>query len=202
MASPVLPEDLWKRLEPWIPKPKENRHVQYAGRKATEPRRVLAGILFVLRTGIPWRWLPATSDFPCGQTCRRHLRHWAESRHLASCLRNAACRTPGKAQDRLVSRAGGQRLGADTLRRRENRPKSHGSAQIGEQAPYDHRCQRHSASRYSNRSEPSRCYPVTSPARRSRTLKGSGAPRFRPKHLQGDRAYDSEAHRKALKKRG
>src|SRR5438876_505253 len=78
MASPVLPDDLWKRLEPWIPKPKERRHVQFAGRKPTEPRRILAGILFVLRTGIPWRWLPATSDFPCGQTCRR--------RHLCSLL--------------------------------------------------------------------------------------------------------------------
>ena len=29
-----------------------------------------------------------------------------------------------------------------------------------------------------------------------------GAPRFRPKHVQGDRAYDSEPHRKAIKKRG
>src|SRR5262249_14152700 len=76
MASPVLPDELWKRLEPSIPKPKENRHVQFAGRKPTEPRRVLTGILFVLRTGVPWRWLPATSDFPCGQTCRRRLRQW------------------------------------------------------------------------------------------------------------------------------
>ena len=73
MASPILPDDLWKRLEPFIPKPKENRHVRFAGRKPTEPRQVLTGILFVLRTGIPWRWLPATSDFPSGQTCRRHL---------------------------------------------------------------------------------------------------------------------------------
>src|SRR5438552_2915547 len=76
MASPILPDDLWKRLEPLIPKPKENRHVQFAGRKPTEPRQILAGILFVLRTGIPWRWLPATNDFPCGQTCRRHLQQW------------------------------------------------------------------------------------------------------------------------------
>ena len=29
MASPILPDDLWKRLEPWIPKPKEYRHVQF-----------------------------------------------------------------------------------------------------------------------------------------------------------------------------
>ena len=29
-----------------------------------------------------------------------------------------------------------------------------------------------------------------------------GAPRFRPDHVEGDRAYDSEQHRKAIKKRG
>src|SRR5262249_53654537 len=54
MAKPILPDDLWRRLEPFIPKPRENRHVRYAGRKPTEPRRILTGILFVLRTGVPW----------------------------------------------------------------------------------------------------------------------------------------------------
>jgi len=51
MASPILPDDLWKRLEPFIPKPKENRHVRFAGRKPTEPRRILTGILFVCTFG-------------------------------------------------------------------------------------------------------------------------------------------------------
>src|SRR5438034_153387 len=79
MASPMLPDELWKRLEPWIPKPKENRHVQFAGRKPSEPRRVLTGILFVLKTGVPWRSLPATSDFPSGHTCLRRLRQWQKA---------------------------------------------------------------------------------------------------------------------------
>jgi transposase len=78
MATTVLPDDLWKRLEPLLPKPKENRHVQFAGRKPTDLRRIVTGILFVLRTGIPWRSLPATDAFPSGQTCRRHLRRWHE----------------------------------------------------------------------------------------------------------------------------
>ena len=29
-----------------------------------------------------------------------------------------------------------------------------------------------------------------------------GPPRYRPEHVQGDRAYDSEPHRKEVKKRG
>jgi transposase len=79
MSQPILPDDLWERLEPLIPKPKENRYVQFAGRKPSEPRRVVTGILFVLRTGIPWRWLPATSDFPSGYTCLRRLRQWQKA---------------------------------------------------------------------------------------------------------------------------
>src|ERR1700716_1638337 len=79
MAKPILPDDLWKRLEPLIPKPKENRHVQFAGRKPSDARRVVTGILFVLQTGVPWRSLPATSAFPSGFTCLRRLRQWQQA---------------------------------------------------------------------------------------------------------------------------
>jgi len=79
MATSVLPDDLWKRLEPLLPKPRENRHVQFAGRKPTDLRKIVTGILFVLRTGVPWRFLPATSDFPSGFTCLRHLRRWQQA---------------------------------------------------------------------------------------------------------------------------
>jgi hypothetical protein len=53
MARPILPDDLWKRLEPLIPKPKENRYVQFAGRKPSEPRGLS----------------PASSS-PCGRVSR------------------------------------------------------------------------------------------------------------------------------------
>jgi transposase len=76
MSRTVLPDDLWRRLEPLLPKPRKNRHVRYAGRKPSDLRRIVTGILFVLRTGIPWRHLPATSDFPSGFTCLRYLRQW------------------------------------------------------------------------------------------------------------------------------
>src|SRR5215212_457118 len=77
MAKDSLLQALWQRLEPLLPRRRrQNRHVQFAGRKPTDPRQVLAGILFVLRTGVPWRSLPATSDFPSGFTCWRRLRSW------------------------------------------------------------------------------------------------------------------------------
>src|SRR5438046_2315728 len=76
MAGPIVPEELWRRFERLLPKRRRNRHVQYAGRKPTEPRKILTGIIFVLKTGVPWKYLPATSDFPCGETCRQWLLKW------------------------------------------------------------------------------------------------------------------------------
>src|SRR4051812_45418311 len=106
MARATLTDDLWKRLEPLIPKSRKNRHVQFAGRKPSEARRVLNGILFVLRTGVPWRSLPATSDFPSGYTCRRRLQQWQRAGILATAVRDAAGRASEAAPDRLVSGLG------------------------------------------------------------------------------------------------
>ena len=65
------------RIQPLLPKPRlRNRHVQSAGRKPVPPRRVLNGIVFALKTGVPWEHLPATSEFPSGHTCLRRLRQW------------------------------------------------------------------------------------------------------------------------------
>ena len=61
MAKDKAFDALWERLEPLLPKKRRNRHVQYAGRKPAEARQALAGILFVLRTGIPWRSLRPTT---------------------------------------------------------------------------------------------------------------------------------------------
>ena len=116
MGQPILPGGLWKRLEPLIPKPKENRYVQFAGRKPSEPRRVVTGILFVLM-------LTDANGIP-----------------LAVILTEA------------------------------------------------------------NRHDVTQLLPLLDKIPR---VKGKrGAPRCRPDQVQGDRAYDSEPHRQALKKRG
>ena len=46
------------------------------GRKRLEPRNILSGILFVLKTGIAWDDLPAELGWGCGKTCRARLRDW------------------------------------------------------------------------------------------------------------------------------
>jgi transposase len=37
---------------------------------------VLAGIIFVLKSGIPWEYLPQEMHCGCGMTCWRRLRDW------------------------------------------------------------------------------------------------------------------------------
>src|SRR5215210_1592650 len=71
MSDSILSDQLWQRIEPLLPKAKKRRNRQYAGRKPSDARQVMTGIIFVLKTGVPWKALPATSDFPSGHTCRR-----------------------------------------------------------------------------------------------------------------------------------
>ena len=48
-------------------------------RRAADGRKALAGILFVLRSGIPWEMLPREMGCGCGMTCWRRLRDWQKA---------------------------------------------------------------------------------------------------------------------------
>ncbi len=71
----MLDDDLWRRIEPLLPKrrPRNRRH---AGRKPISDRAVLTGILFVLRSGLPWNMLPREMGCGSGTTCWRRLVRW------------------------------------------------------------------------------------------------------------------------------
>jgi transposase len=58
-----------------LPK-RRRRNRQYAGRTPIPDRAVLTGILFVLRSGIPWRMLPREMGCGSGVTCWRRLVRW------------------------------------------------------------------------------------------------------------------------------
>jgi transposase len=69
MAKPLLPDDLWALIEPLLPTQKRSAK---GGRPSVPHRVALTGILFVLKTGIPWEYLP--QEMGCsGMTCWRRL---------------------------------------------------------------------------------------------------------------------------------
>lgn len=71
----MIDDELWSRIEPLLP-PHRRRNRQYAGRKPIPDRAVLTGILFVLRSGIPWNMLPPEMGCGSGTTCWRRLVRW------------------------------------------------------------------------------------------------------------------------------
>jgi transposase len=76
MPQEVLPDKLWKDLKPFIPPdPPRNRR----GRPVIPARKALKGILFVLKSGIPWEMLPKELGCGSGMTCWRRLRDWQKA---------------------------------------------------------------------------------------------------------------------------
>jgi len=73
MSKPLVPDELWEMIEPLLPpeppKPK-------GGRPRVPDRACLTGIVFVLKTGIPWEYLPQELGCGSGMTCWRRLRDW------------------------------------------------------------------------------------------------------------------------------
>lgn len=73
MPKPLVSDELWKLIEPLLPseppKPK-------GGRPRLSDRAALTGILFVLRSGIPWEMLPQEMGCGSGMTCWRRLHEW------------------------------------------------------------------------------------------------------------------------------
>jgi transposase len=75
MSRELVTDELWKAIEALIPRepPKPK-----GGRPRVPDRAALSGLIYVLRTGIPWEYLP--KQFGCsGMTCWRRLRDWAKA---------------------------------------------------------------------------------------------------------------------------
>ena len=78
MAAPLVSDELWALVEALLPPlpPKDPLH---PGRPRVPDRAAFTGIVFVLKTGIPWEMLPREMGCGSGMTCWRRLRAWQEA---------------------------------------------------------------------------------------------------------------------------
>ena len=73
----IVDDRTWHCIEPFFPAPKPRRQ-RCPGRLPIDNRKTLNGILFVLKTGIPWETLPTELGYGSGVTCWRRLREWRQ----------------------------------------------------------------------------------------------------------------------------
>lgn len=198
MAKPLVSDELWARIEPLLPKrppPSEK-----GGRPPVDDRAALTGILFVLKTGIPWEDLPQEMNCGCGMTCWRRLRDWQQAgvwNKLHEALL-AELRAADKldftraAVDSSTVRAvgGGAETGPNPTDRRKLGSKHH---LVVEKQGVPLQVQLSGA----NQPDINQLLPLVAnlPAVRGKP----GHPRSRPDELYGDRAYDSEPVRGILR---
>jgi transposase len=201
MAKPLLSDELWEILQPLLP-PAKPRRFRFPGRKPIGDRQALTGILFVLKTNIPWEDLPAEMGCGSGMTCWRRLRDWNEAgvwprlhQILLQRLDNAHLINWTRAAiDSTFARALGGVEGSGPNPTDRGRPgiKQHvlvdanGVPLAGDATP-------------ANTPDIKELLPLVDSCG---PQDEAGEPRRLPRKLYGDRAYDSAPHRDELRARG
>jgi transposase len=201
MAKPLVSDALWSRIAPLLPPPKARRFL-HPGRKPLDPRRVLTGIVFVLKTGIPWESLPQEMGCGCGMSCWNYLHKWQRAgvwqrlhEVLLAELQGAdAIDWSRAAVDSTQARAlgGGGKTGPNPTDRRKLGSKHH----LVVDAQGLPLAVTVTGSNVHDVTELVHAVDSIPPIRGK-----VGRPRRRPKVLYGDRAYDSKAHRAAMRRR-
>jgi transposase len=74
--SALLPHVLWKEIEPLLP---QQTASPKGGRPPVSNRACLTGILFILKSGLPWNMLPQELGCGSGVTCWRRLQEWTQA---------------------------------------------------------------------------------------------------------------------------
>jgi transposase len=202
MAHPLVSDALWTRIEPLFPPPKPRRF-RYPGRKPKDRRKVLTGIIFVLKTGIPWEVLPQEMGCGCGMTCLTYLKAWHRAGvwqrlHevlLAELQEADRIDWSRAAVDSAHARAlgGGENSGKNPTDRRKLGTKHH----LVTDAQGVPLAVTSTGSNVPDVKEVLHVLDEIPPVRGK-----VGHPRQRPKELYADRAYDSDPHRNQLRQRG
>src|SRR2546422_2595164 len=126
MAEPLVPDELWEAVAPLLP-----RHKARPGRRGRPPvddRACLTGIVFVLKSGIPWEMLPQEMGCGSGMTCWRRLRAWQQA-GVWQKLHHGVLNQLGQAEQIDWSRAAIDGASVAAPGGRKNRAESNGSRQ-------------------------------------------------------------------------
>jgi transposase len=202
MAKPLVSDALWERIKPPLPPPR-TRRFRYPGRKPIDDRKALTGILFVLKTGIDWGDSPQAMGCGCGMTCWRRLRAWIQAgvwqglhEMLLAELNQADRIDWARAlidSSHVRARGGGGKTGPSPVDRRKKGSKHQVITDAGG-VPLV------AATTAANVPDVN---PMIGLVDAIPPVRGKpGRPRRRPDSLYGDRGYDSEPHRRALRRRG
>jgi transposase len=198
MAKPLVSDELWELIEPLLPK--REPPGEKGGRPPVSDRAALTGILFVLKSGIPWEDLPQEMNCGCGMSCWRRLRDWQAAgvwdklHHLMLDRLRAADKIDWSraSVDSSSIRAvgGGEETGPNPTDRRKPGTKHH-LVVDGQGVPLE--LQISSA----NTHDVMKLIPLV--ANLPEVRGKPGHPRSRPDRLYADRAYDSEPARGILR---
>lgn len=199
MAAPLVPDDLWELIEPHLP---SHSARLWGGRPPVPDRKALAGIIFVLKSGIPWEMLPKEMGCGSGMTCWRRLRDWQQAgvwetvkQILLDHLRKADQLNFSRAavdSASVRSFGGGENTGPNPTDRRKRGTKHHVITDAGG-IPLKTKvtgANRHDVTQLLSLVD--EIPPVAGK---------TGRPRQRPDELYADRAYDSDSHRQELRNR-
>ncbi|MFE7382111.1 IS5 family transposase [Streptomyces zhihengii] len=199
MRADLVPDDLWERVTPLLPPAPERRH-RHPGRLRVPDRAALAGVLFVLRTGVAWRDVPAETVGCSEVTVWRRLRDWTEAgvwlRLHAALLTELRRATLLNLDDCSVD---GSHVRA--LKGGSRRP----LARIAPGSKHHLIVDRHGTPLAvtltgGNRHDVTQLLPLLDAVPPIRDLRGR--PRRRPRRLYGDRGYDFDKYRRLLWKYG
>lgn len=198
----LVTDQLWERVQPLLP-PSPVRRFRFPGRKPLDYRKILTGILFVLKNGIAWDQLPAELGCGCGKTCRHYLRLWHAAGVWQKLHQLLLAELRGADQidwERALLDAsfvkapeGGEKTGPNPTDRGKSGSKHHvltdaqGVPLVAQVTA-------------ANVNEVTQALPVLTSLE---PVGGKPGPkRKRPRRVQGDRGYDSEPLRRLIRRRG